>query len=129
MCGALKKVMSYDRAGLSLYAPENGALKLAATNGCSPDSFYNVGLMLDRKETHHGWVFEHQRSIVRRDLLTELQFKIEQYNVTEGIRSYCAVPLMLRGESIGVIIVLSSQKGRYSEHHAQFLREVSDHVV
>jgi hypothetical protein len=27
MCGALKKVMPYDRAGLSLYAPESGALK------------------------------------------------------------------------------------------------------
>jgi len=129
MCGALKKVMPYDRAGLSLYAPESGALKIAGINGCSPDSFYNVGLMLDRKETHHGWVFEHQKPIVRRDLQRELQFKIEQYNITEGIRSYCAVPLILRGESIGVIIVLSSQRDRYSERHAQFLREVSDHVV
>jgi transcriptional regulator with GAF, ATPase, and Fis domain len=129
MCRALKKVIPYDRAGLSLYAPESGALKLAAINGCSPDSFYNVGLMLDRKETHHGWVFEHQKHIVRRDLQRELQFKVEQYNITEGIRSYCAVPLILRGESIGVIIILSSQKGRYSEHHAHFLREVSDHIV
>src|SRR5207245_2068892 len=59
----------------------------------------------------------------------ELQFKIEQYNIDEGIRSYCAVPLILRGESVGVIIALSSQKDRYSERHAQFLREVSDHVV
>ena len=129
MCRALKKVVPYDRAGLSLYAPENGALKLTAINGCSPDSFYNVGLMLDRKKTHHGWVFDHQKPIVRRDLERELQFEIEQYNTTEGIRSYCAVPLILREESIGVIIVLSSQKGRYSGRHAKFLREVSDHVV
>jgi len=129
MCGALKKVMPYDRAGLSLYAPDSGVLKLAAINGCPPHSFYSVGLMLDRKETHHGWVFEHQKPIVRRDLRRELQFKIKQYSIIEGIRSYCAVPLILRGESIGVIIVLSSQKGGYSERHAQFLREVSDHVV
>jgi len=129
MCRALKKVIPYDRVGLSLYAPENGALKLAAINGCSPDSFYNVGLILDRKDTHHGWVFEHQESIVRRDLHRELQFEVEQYNVNEGIRSYCAVPLILRGVSIGVIIVLSSQTNRYSGRHAEFLREVSDHVV
>ena len=50
MCRALKKVVPYDRVGLSLYAPENGALKMAAINGCSPDSFYNVGLMLDPKK-------------------------------------------------------------------------------
>lgn len=128
-CRALKKVMPYDRAGLSLYAPESGALKIAAINGCSPDSFYNVGLMLDRRETHHGWVFEHQKPIVRRNLERELEFQVEQHNVTEGIRSYCAVPLILRGQSIGVIIVLSSQKNRYSGRHAQFLREASDHVV
>jgi formate hydrogenlyase transcriptional activator len=129
MCKAVKKVIPYDRAGLSLYAPEKDSLKLAALEGCSPDSFYNIGLVLDCKQSHHGWVFEHQKPIVRRDLQREFEFQIEQYNVKEGIRSYCAVPLIARGESIGVIIILSSQKNRYSEGHAEFLQEVSDQVV
>jgi formate hydrogenlyase transcriptional activator len=129
MCRAVKKVIPYDRAGLSLYAPEKGALKLAASDGCDPDSFYRVGLALDCKESHHGWVFQHQKPIVRRDLQRELEFQVEQQNVVEGIRSYCAVPLIVRRESIGVLIVLSSQKNRYSEGHAEFLQEVSDQVV
>jgi hypothetical protein len=45
-------------------APDKGALKLAAAVGCSPDSFYRIGLMLDCRETHHGWVFQHKRAIV-----------------------------------------------------------------
>ena len=129
MCTAVKKVMPYDRAGLSLYAPQNGALTLAAADGCGPDSFYHVGLMLDCKESHHGWVFEHQKPIVRRDLQREVKFQVEQHNVMEGIRSYCAVPLIVRGESIGVIIILSSQKNQYSDGHAEFLQEVSNQVV
>ena len=68
MCTAVKRVMPYDRAGLSLYAPEKNALKLVAHDGCGPDSFYRIGVMLDCKESHHGWVFEHQKPIVRRNL-------------------------------------------------------------
>jgi formate hydrogenlyase transcriptional activator len=129
MCTAVKKVMPCDRAGLSLYEPDKGALKLIAHDGCGPDSFYRTGVMLDCKETHHGWVFEHQRPIVRRNLERELEFQVEQHNVVEGIRSYCAVPLIVRNVSLGVIIILSSQKNRYSQRHAEFLQEVSDQVV
>ena len=129
MCTAVQRVMPFDRAGLSLYAPERDALKLVAHDGCGPDSFYRIGVMLDSKASHHGWVFEHQKPIVRRDLERELEFHVEEHNVTEGIRSYCAVPLILRAESVGVIIILSSQKNRYSERHAEFLQEVSDQVV
>jgi len=127
-CQAVKKVLPYDRMGLSLYAPDKGALKLTAAEGCSPDSFYRIGLMLDCKETHHGWVFQHKRAIVRRDLQREVEFQLEQQNVIEGIRSYCAVPLIVRGNSLGVMIILSSQKNCYSAEHAQFLQEVSDQL-
>ena len=127
--GAVKKVVPYDRMGLSLYAPETGALRLAATAGCGRDSLYQVGLALDCKESHHGWVFRHKKAIVRRDLKKESEFQVEQQNVIEGIRSYCAVPLIVRGESLGVMIALSSQKNRYCEAHAEFLQEVSDQVA
>jgi formate hydrogenlyase transcriptional activator len=127
-CHAVKKVLPYDRMGLSLYAPDKGALKLAAAEGCGPDSFYRTGLMLDCKETHHGWVFQHKKAIVRRDLQKEIEFQIEQQNLIEGIRSYCAVPLIVRGDSLGVMIILSSQKNCYSARHAEFLQEVSDQL-
>jgi GAF domain-containing protein len=126
---AVKKVIPCDRMALSVYVPEQGGLKLAAAAGQGPESFYRVGLMLDCKESHHGWVFQNQKPIVRRDLEKELQFPIEQHNVEEGLRSYCAVPLVLRGQSLGVMIALGSDKNMYSERHAEFLREVSNQLV
>jgi len=33
MCEAVKRVMPYDRAGLSLYQPEEDALKIVASEG------------------------------------------------------------------------------------------------
>ena len=86
-CEAVKKVLTYDRMGLSLYAPQTGALKLAAAEGCGPDSFYRVGLTLDCKETHHGWVFQNKKAMVRRDLEKEIEFQVEQHSLMEGIRS------------------------------------------
>jgi len=127
--GALKKVIPCDRVGLSLYTPDKDALQLTATDGCGVESFYRVGLTLDCKETHHGWVFRNKRPILRRDLRRDLQFPIEEYNVAEGIRSYCAVPLVVRDKSLGVMIVLSSDKNRYSRGHAEFLQEMSDQLV
>lgn len=128
-CGALKKVMPYDRMALSLYAPEHTALKITAADGQRADSFYKVGRMLDSEMSHHGWVFRHQKPIVRRDLRSEFQFPLEQPNVEEGIRSYCAVPLIARSESVGVLIVLSAERNGYSGAHAEFLQEVSDQFV
>lgn len=128
-CGALKKVIPYDRMALSLYAPEHAALKITAADGQGADSFYKVGLMLDSEMSHHGWVFRHQKPIVRRDLRRELQFPLEQPNVEEGIRSYCAVPLIARSESVGVLIVLSTERNGYSGTHAEFVQEVSDQFV
>ena len=126
---AVTKLIPCDRMALSIYAPEHAALKLVAAAGQPTASFYRVGLMLDCKESHHGWVFQHQRPIVRRDLEKELQFSSEQPNLEEEMRSYCAVPLVLRGESLGVMIVLSSEKNLYSDQHAEFLREVSNQLV
>jgi formate hydrogenlyase transcriptional activator len=129
MYSAVKKVLPCDRAGLSLYDPEKAVLNLAACEGCSPGSFYTIGQNFDLDQSHHGSVFRLQKPIVRRDLVTDLQFQIEKYNVREGIRSYCAVPLVVRGKSIGVIIILSSQKNQYSAGHAEFLQDVSNQIV
>ena len=129
VCEAVKKIMPYKRMGLSLYSPQHKALKLAAADGQGPHSVYQPGLLLDLNESHHGWVFQHQKRIVRRDLQTESEFRLEQPNLEEGIRSYCAVPLISQGESVGVMIVLSSLRNRFSAAHADFLQEISDQFV
>lgn len=123
---AVRKVIPYDRMALSLYTPEHEALRLSAVRGQGSASYYQVGIMLDCEGTHHGWVFQNQKPIVRRDLIREHEFQAERYNVQEGIRSYCAVPLIVRSESIGVIIVLSSHRNNYSDAQAGFLQQIAD---
>lgn len=129
MCAALRKVVRYDRAGLMIYEPEEDVLKVVGLSGSLAGSFFRIGAKLDRKQTPHGLALEHQTPLIRRDIEAEGQFPIEQYSLSEGLHSYCAVPLVARGNSIGVVTVLSYGQKQYSDRHAQFLQELSNQIV
>src|SRR5262249_27089148 len=80
-------------------------------------------------DSHHGWAFTNRRFLLRFDLENEMQFPSEHRVYAHGIRSFCAVPLIVRGESIGVINLLSYTKSQYSETDAQFLQEVANQIA
>jgi transcriptional regulator with GAF, ATPase, and Fis domain len=129
MCAALKPLVLFDRAGLTLYEPEQDALKLVARQGKFANSYFSLGVLLGRKESHDGWMIEHGVPIIRRDVETERQFAVEERSLAEGLHSYCAVPLMLRGESIGVVTLLSRRKNQFSHRHAEFLQQAANQIV
>jgi len=129
MCGALKRVFPYDRAGLMLYQPEVDALKIVALHGGVPGSFFQIGRLLGTRQSPHGQAFLSQRIVLRRNIETERQFAVEEQTLADGLRSYCAVPLVARGNSIGVVSVVSFRKNQFSEPQAKFLREACDQIV
>ena len=49
--------------------------------------------------------------------------------MAQGIQSYCVIPLVARGESIGTFAVWSETKNRYTESDAELLREVANQVA
>jgi len=53
----------------------------------------------------------------------------EERTLAEGLHSYCAVPLIVRGESIGVVTLLSRRKNQFSERHAEFLQQAANQIV
>jgi GAF domain-containing protein len=129
MCEALHGVVPVDRAALTLYEPSRDTLRILAVERQWRTDFFRVGVEMDRKNSHSGWVFEHQQPLIRRDLETEWQFPIEQRLLEEGIRSFCVVPLILGGKSIGTLNVGSVTKNRYSEADAELLGEVASQVA
>jgi len=124
MCVSLKRAIPYDRAGLTLYEPEEDTLKVAAVDGSRADSFFRIGSAINRKESPHGWAFERQIAVIRRDIEKERQFAIEDRTLSEGLRSYCAVPLIVRGSIIGVVSILSFRTKQYSIRHITRRMEV-----
>jgi formate hydrogenlyase transcriptional activator len=74
-------------------------------------------------------VFLNQKPLVRRDLETERQSASEERAYGHGFRSLCALPLVIRGKSLGAITVGSLTRSQYSEADALSLMEIANQIA
>ncbi len=127
---AFLPVLPFDRATLTLHDPERDTLRVFALQGPShPEQFGSIGTEVPRKGSHVGWVFDHKKPLLRRDLEQERQFRVEDRLLTEGIRSYVVVPLLVKGKVLGTLNVGSEAPGRYSDEDAVLLQEVANQIA
>jgi formate hydrogenlyase transcriptional activator len=126
---ALFKVVPFDRAALTLHEPGTDHMRVLALAGRLPPKTYPAGVALDRKDSHVGWAFDNQRTLLRRDLEKERQFTPEHRLHDEGIRSLCTAPLIFGGKSIGTITVGSTTPGQFTEADEIFLRDIANQVA
>ncbi|HEY6119229.1 MAG TPA: PAS domain S-box protein, partial [Pyrinomonadaceae bacterium] len=103
---AIRHVVSFDRAAFLLYRPETKTLKLLSMDSDTESEFFRLGKDYDLQETSiSAWVLDRQQAVVRGDLEKEQQSPGDRRLVAEGIQSYCVVPLVARGNSIGTFTV------------------------
>jgi len=127
---AIRRVVSFDRAAFLLHQPETKTLKLLSMDSDTESEFFRLGKEYDLQETRvSAWVLDCQQAVVRGDLEKEQQSAGDQRLVAEGIKSYCVVPLVAMGHSIGTFTVWSGTKNRYSEADAELLQEVANQVA
>ena len=129
VCEALRRVLPVDRASLALYQPDRDTLRIIALERDWGLDYFGVGTEMNRKDSHHGWVFDHQRPLLRRDVATEWEYPIEQRLLKTGLRSFCLAPLILEGKSIGTLGIGSDKANQYSEADAELLCEVAGQVA
>jgi len=126
---AIRRVVSFDRAAFLIYQPANRTLKLLSIDGAHASDFLRLGKEYDLQETLiSAWVLEHQQVVRQGDLKREQRSPGEKRLADEGIQSYCVVPLVARGISIGTFHVWSETKDRYTEADAELLQEVANQV-
>jgi formate hydrogenlyase transcriptional activator len=127
---AIRRVVPFDRAAFLLYQPETKTLKLLSMDSDTESEFFRLGKEYDLHETRiSAWVLDHQQAVMRSDLEKEQQSPGDQRLVAEGIQSYCVVPLVAMGRSIGTFTVWSATKNRYSEADSELLQEVANQVA
>ena len=120
----LRRVVPFERAGLSLYVAESETFRLLAMESELQSNSYRVGYESKRDEGLNTWVFDHQQPVLRRDLEKEQQYPNDRRDLADGIYSHSVVPLIIRGKSIGTLYVGSRTRNQYSEHDLEFLQEV-----
>jgi len=126
---AIRRVVSFDRAAFLLYQPTSRTLKLLSMDSDEESDFFRLGKEYDLKETLiSAWVLENQQVVMQGDLKREQRSPGEKRLADEGIQSYCVVPLVARGTSIGTFTVWSETSNRYTEADAELLQEVANQV-
>jgi formate hydrogenlyase transcriptional activator len=126
---ALHRVIPFDRTAIFLHDAQKDVLRLLVLESSLPSAYFAVGLEMAPDESHVGWVFQHRRPLLRRDLSTEREYPAEGLALADGVRSFVIVPLVARGVAVGTLAVASVTTGQYSESDAAFLQEVANQVA
>lgn len=126
---ALGCVLPFHRSAMFLHDPKKDVLRLFILESSLPSAYFVVGLEMPSGESHVGWVFQHQRPLLRRDLEAEREYPAEDQAFADGVRSYVIVPLIARGKSVGTLAVASTQVNQYTEADAVFLQEIANQVA
>ena len=127
---ALARVISFDRLSLSLHDSSANVLRLVTYAGpYQRDDYTPIGRVLALNDSPAGLAFLTQKIVIRTDLESEQQTSSERRALGHGFQSLCALPLIVRGKSIGAITVGSLTKNRYNEELGQFLMELANQIA
>jgi formate hydrogenlyase transcriptional activator len=126
---ALLRVIPFDRAAFTLHVPERDLFRFLAIEGIAASSHFRAGLEFGREESITSWVFDHQTAAVRHDLQKEQQYPNDRRLIAEGLNSYCVVPLIIGGKSIGTLNLASKKTNQYCDADADFLCELGNQVA
>src|SRR4030095_15174436 len=127
---AVRRVVPFDRLALAEYDPKQDCLRIV--NYAGPyrrEDYTPIGRKLILDDSPAGVAFTGQKYVLRSDLELERLTTSEERAYGHGFRSICALPLVVRGKSIGAITVGSLDRSRYSEADAQFLMEVANQIA
>jgi formate hydrogenlyase transcriptional activator len=129
VCAALEGVLPFNRSAITLYIPERDTLRIFAQNDEYASEFFEVGRELERRDSHAGWAFDHQRPLVRRNLDMESASSTERLLAQQGVRSICVAPLIIAGKSMGTLNLASNRVDEYSNSDGELLQEVANQVA
>jgi formate hydrogenlyase transcriptional activator len=128
VAATLRPLIAFDRVAFSLYNPKKDTFRILS-KGADPMSAIRDRSEFKRGEGVSTWVFDHRQPALCRDLEKEQRYPYDRRHLAEGIYSYCVVPLITRGKSIGTLNVSSKTRNQYSEVDREFLQEIANQVA
>lgn len=125
---ALQRIVPFDRIGLALFDYELDAYRIIAQYG-TQSNYFSVGQFIKRQENWNTAEFGIEQPMVIPDLEVIQRTPFEEVLFNEGIRSFCAVPMMVQGSILGALSVVSRTKDQYQKAIVEFLQEAANQVA
>jgi formate hydrogenlyase transcriptional activator len=124
----LRRIIPFDCLGMSIYDEHKAKLVMVAVEGDVLLKNFRVGWEMALEDSRSGEAFRTQCPLVRHNLSLERRYSSEETLFREGIRSLCNVPMIVQGQSIGVIGLASHKEDFYNERDAELLQEIAAQV-
>lgn len=128
--GALDRIVSLvaerlDMEVCSIYrfAPESSSLILVATQGLDPSSVGTVSMRVDEGLT--GFVIEKGEPVMAIDALAHPRYKYFPETGEERYHSFLGVPIVDRREALGVLVVQTSRRRRFTRDEVRLMKAVA----
>jgi formate hydrogenlyase transcriptional activator len=126
----LRKVLLHDFAGLAIYDPEIGQLRVHGLDFEAGKSDFAVGQIVPIEGTPAGLAFTSRRPILReRPDPKEFPAEAMLRAMRIGVKSGCVVPLLSHGEALGTLAVASFREAAYTQADLEFLNQIGGQVA
>jgi formate hydrogenlyase transcriptional activator len=126
----LGRVIPHDFASFCLYDPEINQLRAHALDFPGNQDFVESGDLIPLEGTPEGLAFTTQQTVHVRSLsLTEFPAEIMKRAESEGLKSGCAVPLILHGRALGTLSVVSMQEDAFTDDDAKLFSRIGEQVA
>ena len=113
-----------DMEVCSLYRlSENERLVLVATKGLDPGSVGSVSMSVDEGLT--GFAIQKREPVMALDALAHPRYKYFPETGEERYHSFLGVPIFDKGQPLGVLVVQTSRRRRFTRDEVRLLKAVS----
>ncbi|MGO9229807.1 MAG: sigma 54-interacting transcriptional regulator [Bryobacteraceae bacterium] len=127
---SLRHVFGLDYTSLLLLDAESGDLRVAALDFPDSTGELQEDTLVPMGDSVAGHVFRTcQGRILSFDEMDALAPATARVMAAEGVRSFCAMPLVARGEALGVLTVGSRRDGFFSQGDMDFYTQVAGQVA
>lgn len=127
--GHIKQVISWERAGITLYHSDIDAFRFYAVETSMPIVKLKCDAVIPRQGSAFGWVYDHKTIHIRPDLQNEQLFLEDQFYLQEGLGRMINLPLIIRDVCIGTLNIGSVQSGWPDSENLEFLFQVATQIA
>src|SRR5215470_5066635 len=126
----LRRELPHDFAGLAIYDPEIGQLRVHGLDFSAGSSHFSVGQIVPIEGTPAGLAFTSRQTVLRRRPdAQEFPSEVMKRAMDLGVKSGCVVPLICHGQALGTLAVASFREAAYSEADAELLSQIGTQVA
>jgi len=122
----LKEVVDVDWATIALIEGDQIRLEVLSTE---VGSAWQEGETMRLKGTGTEWVADHKEALVESDLIKNRRFRTGEDHLKQGIRSIVYLPLMVKNEAIGSLIVASRKPNAYTPAQFRLLERLASQIA